>query len=66
MSETEARLLKLEERVAWLERYTQELDSVLRPLADQLHAMRREIQELRDQHRGEEQTEGGYEVPPHY
>ena len=63
---TESRLQRIEERIAWLEHLTAELDSVLRPLADQLAQLRNDLTLLQDQQKPSETTDGGYEIPPHY
>lgn len=63
---------RLEEKVAYLERHVTEQDKVMLELADELAALRRELQRLRE--RGAPSGPGGLagadeatdERPPHY
>jgi len=51
MSKTRA--TDLQERIAWLERQLQSLDSVVRELGDEMLFLRREVQRLDAERRGD-------------
>ncbi len=67
------RMVALEEKIAYLEKYLADLDGVVRSIYDELSAVRREVEHVRTASAppttqaadpGEEMLE--YEVPPHY
>ncbi len=70
MSETENRLARLEERLAWFERHVTEQDKVILELSDLVERLRREVISLRER----AALSGGSaapaspadERPPHY
>jgi uncharacterized coiled-coil protein SlyX len=67
------RMVALEEKMAYLEKYLADLDGVVRGIYDELSAVRREVEHIRTAsapptteaaEAQEEMLE--YEVPPHY
>ncbi|MEN9785184.1 MAG: SlyX [Pseudomonadota bacterium] len=65
------RLIALEEKLAYLEKYLSELDGVVRALHQEVAGVVREMERLRAAAAPEEDEEGtvrigGHEVPPHY
>ena len=60
--------VKLEERLAWLERHVAEQDKVMLALHDELSRLRAELKQLRERLAGGAETEppDSAERPPHY
>jgi uncharacterized coiled-coil protein SlyX len=65
------RMIAIEEKMAYLEKYLSELDGVVRALHQEVAGVVREMERLRAASATEEEDEGtvrigGHEVPPHY
>ena len=66
------RMIAIEEKMAYLEKYLAELDGVVRALHQEVAGVVREMERLRAASATEEDEEegtvriGGHEVPPHY
>ncbi len=58
-------MLRLEEKIAYLERHVTEQDKAMLELAEELAGLRRELKRLRDRPAGET-TAAVDERPPHY
>lgn len=66
-SPLEARLVDLEVRYAWQEDLVEQLSDLVRDQQEQIDALRRELERLRDQMEGDPQEIGpADEPPPHY
>lgn len=60
------RVDELEVKVAFVEARLLDLDDVVRELADQLAALRHEVESLRERVEAEDLTGTAPEKPPHY
>lgn len=65
------RILRLEEKVAYLERHVTAQDKAMLEIADELAALRREVKGMRERVRGgsingDEGAEDATQRPPHY
>lgn len=63
------RRVKLEERLAWLERHVAEQDKVMLALHDELNRLRAELKQLRERPTAasaENEPPDSAERPPHY
>ena len=69
-SETENRIARLEERLAWFERHVAEQDKAMLELSDLVDRLRREVLALRDRSAagasGAGAVDSADERPPHY
>lgn len=64
-SDTDARIMDLEVKLAFQEHTIAELDDVLRALVDRVEALERELEAVREEHRNA-QAPFVNEKPPHY
>jgi SlyX protein len=63
---SDERMLRLEEKIAYLERHVTEQDKAMLEMADEIAALRRDVKRLRERPVGEAPTAAGDERPPHY
>ncbi len=61
---SDERMLRLEEKIAYLERHVTEQDKAMLEMAEEIAGLRREVKRLRDRPAGE--SAAGDERPPHY
>lgn len=72
MGPEEARLARLEERLAWFERHVAEQDKAMLELAELVDKLRRELLIVRDRQASAASSGGAHEAPsederpPHY
>ncbi len=70
LSETDNRIARLEERLAWFERHVAEQDKAMMELSDLVERLRREVLALRERGAGGAAGMSGAEQaderPPHY